>query len=65
MTDNRRILAIPRVVKATRGSLEGFTREQLRAYAVCIGVPRGRGKSETIGYLLMSRKATICATLGD
>ena len=53
------------VIKATRESLEKFTRKELRYYAKSINVKVGRSKDDTIANLLLSGKATILAQLGN
>jgi len=54
-----------RVVPASWEALEKFSHAELRAYAVDLGVKRGRCKDDTILNLLKSGKATLCASLGN
>lgn len=53
------------VVPACREILWGFSSRELRLYAKSIGVETGRNKSDTIGRLVRSGKATVLVQLGD
>ena len=55
----------PRVVPATREALWKFPKKDLDAYAKTLGIEPGRTKAYTIDVLVWSKKATLCATLGD
>lgn len=54
-----------KVIPATGEALSRFSRQELRDYASCLGVERGRSKEDTIRNLIASGKATMLAQLGD
>jgi hypothetical protein len=54
-----------KVHPATRNMLECYPLKELKQYARSIGVKPGRTKDQTIHRLMVSGKATICASLGN
>lgn len=54
-----------KIVPATAEALRKFPKKDLESYAKRLGVPTGSNKEMTIDYLICSRKATLCASLGD
>ena len=59
------IVELPtKVVPASSEALEKFNYEDLRAYAESLGVETGSLKNVTIARLMVSGKATLCASLG-
>ena len=50
-------------VEPTAAQLNKFTREQLRKYAVELGVERGQNKRDTIANLIASGKAKCWVVL--
>ena len=52
-----------RITDAMMFDLEVFTRDELRAYAKKIGVPRGRNKQETISNIYRSGKGKVAMFL--
>ena len=55
----------PRIIKAYRKDLSIFSLTELREYAKNLNVPIGKNREDVILHLMISGKATICATLGD
>ena len=58
-------VAKTKVIRATLTNLHAFTRKELREYAKDLGVDMGRNKKDVIINLIVSGRATICASLGN